>query len=92
MIEHWLNDEFMSNTKKFKVELKETLSKQFETIKSSIKVENDIEVVRFLIRKYYQENFEARNLTLKEELKRDKTLIDKFMEKYGDEWRQLGED
>ena len=31
-------------------------------------------------------------LTAREELERDRSIIKKFMEKYGEEWKKLGED
>ena len=73
-------------------ELKGSLSSRFEIIKSTLGIQNDAEVVRFLVQNYYKEHLEEEKKTALEELVKDKALIEKFMEKYGEEWRKLGED
>jgi len=73
-------------------ELKENLSSRFEIIKSAIGIQNDAEVVRFLIQNYYREHLEGEKKIALEELEEDRKIIKKFMQKYGDEWRKLGED
>lgn len=73
-------------------ELKKNLSSRFEIIKSAIGIQNDAEVVRFLIQNYYREHLEGERKIALEDIEEDRKIIKKFMEKYGDEWRKLGED
>lgn len=73
-------------------ELKGILSSRFDIIKSALGVQNDAEVVRFLIQNYYKEHLEGEKKTAFEEVERDREIIKRFMEKYGEEWRKLGED
>lgn len=73
-------------------ELKGILSSRFDIIKSTLGIQNDAEVVRFLVQNYYKEHLESEKKTALEELAKDRALIEKFMEKYGEEWRKLGED
>jgi len=82
----------MAKSKVVHTELKGKIAGRFEIIKSMIGIQNDAEVVRFLIQQYYRENLEARELAARNELEQDKGIIKKFMKKYGDEWRKLGED
>ena len=73
-------------------ELKENLSSRFKIIKAALGIQNDAEVVRFLIQNYYREHLEGEKKIALEELEDDRKIIKKFMEKYGEEWRKLGED
>jgi len=73
-------------------ELKGILTSRFEIIKSTLGIQNDAEVVRFLIQNYYSEHLEGEEKIALKELEEDREIIKKFMEKYGDEWRKLGED
>jgi len=73
-------------------ELRGNLSTRFNIIKSGLGIQNDAEVVRFLIQNYYKNYLEGEKLAAREELERDRSIIKKFMEKYGDEWKKLGED
>ena len=73
-------------------ELKGILSSRFDIIKLALGVQNDAEVVRFLIQNYYKEHLEEEKKTAFEEVQRDKEIAKRFMEKYGEEWRKLGED
>ena len=73
-------------------ELKSNLSTRFEIIKSFLGIQNDAEVVRYLIQHYYKENLESKNSSERAELEKDREIIRKFMEKYGEEWKRLGED
>ncbi|MHA1301304.1 MAG: hypothetical protein ACTSO9_17920 [Candidatus Helarchaeota archaeon] len=82
----------MVKTKIVHTELKGNISKRFEIIKDTLGIQNDAEVIRFLIQQYYREKLESTKLNAKEELERDKKIIKEFMKKYGAEWRKLGED
>ncbi len=73
-------------------ELKGNLSTRFNIIKSALGIQNDAEVVRYLIQNYFKEYLEGQKMVAREELEEDREIIKKFMEKYGDEWRKLGED
>ena len=81
----------MTRSKVLHTELKENISRRFEIIKSTLGIQNDAEVVQFLIQSYYQEHIEKHNISAIEEMERDKVIIKKFMDKYGDQWRKLGE-
>ena len=72
-------------------ELKGNISKRFEIIKSSLGIQNDAEVINFLVQQYYREHLEQIEILAKKELEQDKIIIKKFREKYGDKWRELGE-
>ena len=80
------------NSKRIHAELKEPLSNRFDIIKASLGIQNDAEVIRYLIQQYYKEKLEGKKVNAQEELERDREAINRFMEKYGHEWRQLGED
>ena len=82
----------MEKQKIIHAELKDMLALRFDLIKTSIGVQNDAEVVRFLIQHYYQENLEQSFLEARGEVEKDRERINRFMNKHGDEWRRLGED
>lgn len=73
-------------------ELRGSLSNRFNIIKSVLGIQNDAEVVRFLIQNYYKEFLESEKIVAREEIERDRDIVKKFMEKYGEEWKKLGED
>lgn len=73
-------------------ELRGILSTRFKIIKSVLGIQNDAEVVRFLIQNYYKEYLESEKIVAREEIERDREIVKQFMEKYGEEWRKLGED
>ncbi|HME51496.1 MAG TPA: hypothetical protein VKM55_04720 [Candidatus Lokiarchaeia archaeon] len=82
----------MDKPKIIHAELKDLLATRFDLIKATIGVQNDAEVVRFLIQHYYQENLEKSAVEARAEVEQDRELITRFMNKYGDEWKKLGED
>jgi hypothetical protein len=82
----------MKNIKIVHTELKGNVSTRFEIIKSTLGIQNDAEVIRFLIQQYYREHLEGYKSKAQEELEKDRELIKQFLAKYGKEWRQLGED
>ena len=73
-------------------EIKGNLSTRFSIIKSALGIQNDAEVVRYLIQNYYKEYLEEHKIVAREGLEEDREIIKKFMKRYGDEWRKLGED
>lgn len=73
-------------------ELKGNLSTRFNIIKSALGIQNDAEVVRYLIQNYFKEYLEEQRIVAREGLEEDREIIKKFMKKYGEEWRKLGED
>ena len=72
-------------------ELKGILSTRFDIIKSSLGIQNDAEVVRYLIQNYYREKLEPVDNSARKEIEKDQGIIKEFMGKYGPEWRKLGE-
>ena len=73
-------------------ELKGNLSTRFDIIKSALGIQNDAEVVRYLIQNYFKNYLERQKMVAREGLEEDREIIKKFMKKYGEEWRKLGED
>ena len=73
-------------------ELKGNLSHRFELIKESLGIQTDAEVMRFLIQQYFKSNLENREIVAQQEVDQDRQEINRFMKKFGDEWRKLGED
>ena len=80
-------------SKNIHVKLKGILSTRFEMIKSSLGIQNDAEVIRFLIQYYFNKNYEEKEQIIKESSPlEDRKTLDNIMEKYGDSIRRLGED
>ena len=73
-------------------ELRGNLSTRFEIIKSALGIQNDAEVVRYLIQNYFKKYLEGQKMAARDELEEDRGIFKKFMKKYGEEWRKLGED
>ena len=82
----------MSKAKVIHTELKDLLASRFDVIKTFLGVQNDAEVIRFLIQHYYQENLEREANEARMEVERDREIVKRFMDRYGPEWRKLGED
>ena len=85
-------------TKKIHTDLKEPLSNRFDIIKSSLGIQNDAEVIRYLIQYYYQKKFEIKQVSRKREIQLGgsstdhKAIIDGIYERLGDAFKRLGED
>ncbi|MHA1490317.1 MAG: hypothetical protein ACTSRI_11770 [Promethearchaeota archaeon] len=85
----------VETTKKIHAELKEPLMSRFDIIKSTLGIQNDAEVIRFLIQYYYQKKV---MIGKKEEIhlggspKEHKDIIDGIYNRLGDAIRKLGED
>jgi len=73
-------------------ELKGNISTRFEIIKSALGIQNDAEVVRYLIQNYFKDYLEDQKVVARNELEEDREIIKKFMLKYGEEWKKLGEE
>lgn len=73
-------------------ELKGNISTRFEIIKSVLGIQNDAEVVRYLIQNYFKDYLEDQKVVARNELEEDREIIKKFMLKYGEEWKKLGEE
>jgi CHAD domain-containing protein len=73
-------------------ELKGKVSTRFEIIKSILGIQNDAEVIRFLIQQYFRDYLESSEVSAQKELEKDRVIVKEFMQKYGDEWHKLGEE
>ena len=82
----------MSKSKTIHADLKEGLATRFDMIKESLGMQNDAEVIRFLIQKFFQDNLAPSEIAAREAVEGDTRLIKKFMDRYEQEWRKLGED
>lgn len=84
----------MSNSKKkIHTELRNLLSTRFNIIKSSLGIQNDAEVIRYLIQYYYRKNhLKKEDIIKSKSIESDKELINKVMEKYGEAIKKLGEE
>lgn len=85
----------MSNTKKIHAELKEPISSRFDIIKSTLGIQNDAEVIRFLIQYYYQRKVmigKKEDIRLGGNPKEHREIIDGIYNRLGDAIRKLGED
>jgi len=82
----------VEKTKIVHAELKGALSTRFDIIKEKLGIQNDAEVVRFLVQQYYRVHLEPEEVIAREDVNRDREKIKEFMQKYGEEWRALGED
>lgn len=78
-------------------ELDDLMTSRFDLIKSHLGLKNDGEVIRFLISGYFNMNLKLdyekhKQQALKEYESEIGPMLSGFMEKYGDQWRKLGED
>ena len=80
--------------RKVHAELNDLLSNRFGTIKSFLGIQNDAEVLRFLIQHYFNEQFNTseRSFIKATNPKEDIKAINKFFERYGKAFRELGEE
>ena len=80
-----------SETKIINTKLEPHLLFKYEQIKERLGIQNDAEVIRFLIADYFTRSFS--NETNRAQQDYDKALpaISKFMNRYGEEWERLGE-
>lgn len=80
-------------SKKVHAELKNRLSIRFDHIKSSLGIQNDAEVIRFLIQYYYNKEFETKESFVEgTDPKEDAKIIKKIAERYSEALKRLGED
>jgi len=82
----------MAKAKIVHTELKGKVSTRFEIIKSILGIQNDAEVIRFLIQQYFRDYLEGSEVSAQKELEKDRVIVKEFMQKYGDEWHKLGEE
>ena len=74
--------EMTQSSIKIHTKLNGVLSTRFEIIKSSLGIQNDAEVIRFLIQYYFRKNFKEKEEIVKgKSPKGDKDIIDKILEK-----------
>jgi len=80
------------STKKIHAELKGLLFTRYDIIKSSLGIQDDAEVIRYLIQYFYRKKFEEKETIFRAQSpKDDKGIIDKIIEKYGEAIKKLGE-
>ena len=70
---------------------------RFDLIKANLGLKNDGEVIRFLISYYFNQNIKAEHDLQREKAKKEyeeeiAPMLSDFMDKYGDQWKRLGED
>ena len=80
-----------SNTKVINTKIEKNLLYKYEQIKEKIGIQNDAEVIRFLIANFYNESFNDARDSAQKDYEKALPYINKFMEKYGEEWKRLGE-
>lgn len=80
-----------SNTKTIHATLDHFLSVKFDRVKEYLGIQNDAEVIRVLITEIYRQKFIKEIDNAQEDMKKALPFIDSFMEKYGKEWKKLGE-
>ncbi len=78
-------------------EFDELNATRFDLIKANLGLKNDGEVIRFLISYYFNQNLKKEYNLQREEAKKEYAneiapMLSDFMEKYGDQWKRLGED
>ncbi|MHA1732284.1 MAG: hypothetical protein ACTSU5_10085 [Promethearchaeota archaeon] len=78
-------------SKTLHTEIKGVLATRFERIKASLGIQSDAEVVRYLVQQYFREHLEREEKSAWSEVEADAEIIARFMDKYGPEWRKLGE-
>ena len=79
--------------KKVHAELNKRLSTRFDLIKSSLGIQNDAEVIRFLVQYYYTNEFEPKETVIEGiDPKEDAKIIKRIAERYGEALKRLGED
>jgi len=79
--------------KKVHAELNNRLSTRFDLIKSSLGIQNDAEVIRFLIQYYYNKEFEPKETFIEStDPKEDAKIIKRIAERYGEALKRLGEE
>lgn len=80
-----------SDLKLINTKLDAHLQFKFDLIKERIGIQNDAEVLRFLIAKYYVDHFEKNNQQTQRDYEKALPFIRDVMDSYGEEWKNLGE-
>lgn len=82
-----------AKSKKVHAELNNRLSTRFDIIKSNLGIQNDAEVIRFLIQYYYNKEFEPKEIFVEgTDPKEDAKIIKRIAERYSEALKKLGED
>ena len=71
--------------------LEKNLVFKYEQIKERLGIQNDAEVIRFLVAHYFNNNFQGIGEKAQTDYENALPYINKFMDKYGKEWNALGE-
>ncbi|MCF2139227.1 MAG: hypothetical protein K9W44_04155 [Candidatus Lokiarchaeota archaeon] len=78
-------------------ELDLVIAYRFDLIKSQLGLKNDGEVIRFLISDFFnrkiKREYERNKILAKKEYDNEiGSMLTEFIDKYGDQWRRLGEE
>ena len=73
------------------------IASRFDLIKANLGLKNDGEVIRFLVSNYFNQNLKVPHTLQKEKAMKEyeeeiAPMLSEFMEKYGNQWKRLGED
>ena len=80
-----------SDSKVINTKLEKNLLFKYEQIKERLGIQNDAEVMRFLIAHYFNEEFGDIIDKTQKDYEKSLPYIKEFMDKYGEEWKRLGE-
>jgi len=80
-----------SNPKTIHATLDHFLKIKFDRIKEYLGIQNDAEVMRAIIAETYRQKFIKEIDNAQKDVEKALPFIDTFMEKYGKEWKDLGE-
>jgi len=88
---YFLNICMSGNSKTIHATLDHFLSVKFDRVKQYLGIQNDAEVIRVLITEIYRQKFIKEIDYAQKDMEKALPFIDSFMEKYGKEWKNLGE-
>ena len=63
---------------------------KYEHIKENLGIQNDAEVIRYLIAQFFHANFNEEQKQAHKDFDTALPMINEFMARYGEEWKKLG--
>jgi hypothetical protein len=81
----------VADSKVINTKLEKNLLFRYEQIKERLGIQNDAEVVRFLVAHYYNNSFKDVGENAQTDYEKALPYINKFMNRYEKEWKNLGE-